>query len=255
MSDTRTMFGFRFCAAFIVAAVFLFFWNTIARAQDAAGDAGEIVFDEEILSNEESVATDEESGAEHDNGFWGTIGDFFGGIKEAAVGVYDSATDFLGFGDEEEAPTEEPEASAAPLPVTVAVPEDTDVEAPAAAPKTNAFTLRVAIAARDVAAALSAGRSADVIRYEPRSFEIPERGRLTLRASQDGPLFCLAFDLSEFRVAAALSDALFEVGGVAGAVEPSSAEAPAGKEGVNTACVGLPALSANAPLVIQGEFE
>lgn len=261
MSETATtpfrLFIARIAAVFSIAALALFLGHPTARAQDAAGGEDEVIFDEEDVAADEAAASaDEEIVAEDEGGFLDTLGNLFGGIKDAAVGAYETATDFLGFGDEEvEAPVEEAEAPAAPLPATAVVPEDTDVEAPAAAPETTSFTLRVSIAARDVAGVLANAGSEDVIRYEPRSFEIPDRGLLTLRASQDGPLFCLAFDLSDFRVAAALADVSFEVNGARNVAEPSSAEAPAGKEGVNTACVGLPSLSATAPLLIEAVFK
>lgn len=271
MSETAItsfrLFIARVAAVFSIAALALFSGHPAARAQDAAGGEDEVVFDEEFVGDEgefdfgaaeEEVAADEEVVAEADEGgFLDTIGDFFGDVKDVVVDTvadaYDTAMDFLGFGDEEEAAPEEAEIpapieQAAPSggQVAPAIPEDTDVTAPVAAPKTNPFALRVSISAVDVAAILRSARGAEPTEYERRSFEIPGRGLVTVRASQDGPLFCLAFDLSEFRVAAALADASIEVNGTRNAAEEG---------GVNTACVGLPALSATAPLVIEAIFK
>lgn len=268
MSDTRTTFGFRFCAAFIVAAVFLFSWNMIARAQDVVDEGdeefagGEEVFDAEAV-DEEAAVEDESSFAEateDEGGFFSAIGDALRNVGSAigdaagaaadAIGdVVGGALDAIGLGGDEEVATDETADVSDEEPEDEDVPEegeDTDIEAPATAPKTNSFALRVSIAASDVAEMLRSARGPEPLLYEPRSFEIPDRGLLTLRASQDGPLFCLAFDLSEFSVAAELSDASFEVGGVKGAAEEG---------GVNTVCVGLPALSEKAPLAIETFFK
>lgn len=282
MNETATtsfrLFIARVAAVFGIAALALFSGYAMARAQDAAED--EAVFDEEFVDGEEAFdveALDEEAAVEEgeavtedegaatedesasadatadEGGFFSAVGDFFGDVKDAAVGAYDAATDFLGLGDEEEeaeAPAEEAEVPAAPLPATVPIPEDVDVAAPTDVPKSNPFVLRVQIVASDVAAMLRSTRESEAIRYEPRSFEIPDRGLVTLRASQDGPLFCLAFDISEFRVAAALDAASFAANDARGATEKG--------ENANTACVGLPSLSAlsrKAPLSIEATFK
>lgn len=235
----------RIATIFGIVAYAFFSASMTAYAQDAADE--EIMFDEEFAVNEEIIA---ENGAEDEFGFFDAVGDFFGNVKDAVVDVvtdaYRTTTDFFGFGDKEAAiPEEVAETFSAPMPATAPSPEGVDAPTSFAAPAVSSFVLRVVIAADDVAAVLRSARNPEPVRYEPRAFDIPGRGLVTVHASQDGPLFCLAFDLAELRVATALETASFEIGGVKGMVEDG---------GVNTVCVGLPALSART-LVIEGVFE